>query len=394
MKTNLSSQITLTRIPLRYYRPENAYEHSVLTRFEKIPTNIYESADEGSFIIAKEIATQIRKKQELGESFVLGLPGGRSPQSVFKELVRMHKEEKLSFRNVIVFNVYEFYPLVSVANSNLSYLKEALLDQVDIDPANIYSPDGFMAKDAIYEFCKQYEQQIQSVGGIDYLLLGVGTASNIGFNGPGSTASSTTRLVLLDNDARKEASKTFKSIENVPASIITMGISTILRAKSIVLMAWGETKARIIQKTVEGSVSDVVPATYLQNHFNAKVVIDLSAAYELTRISHPWLVTNCEWDNQMTRRALVWLCQKTGKPMVQDHVTHADNGWIAISQHFFVSAFIPQDKQMHEIATEKISTNLYGIGVKQPLGTLAPGATISNNARLYSGPQISKLLEP
>ncbi|WP_075556568.1 glucosamine-6-phosphate deaminase [Parabacteroides timonensis] len=317
MKTNLSSQITLTRIPLRYYRPENAYEQSVLTRFEKIPTNIYESANEGSFAIAKELASQIRKKQDAGEQFVLALSGGRSPQSVFKELIRLHKEEQLSFRNVIVFNVYEFYPLSASTNSNLTYLKESFLDQVDIDPKNIYSPDGSIPKDDIFEFCRQYEQQIQAVGGIDYILLGVGHASNIGFNGPGSSVNVGTRLVLLDNDARKEAARTFKSIENVPASVITMGISTILRAKNVILMAWGEDKARIIANTVEGKVSEAVPSTYLQNHMNVKVVIDLSAAYELTRISHPWLVTNCDWDNKLIRRAIVWLCQLTGKPILK-----------------------------------------------------------------------------
>ena len=168
MKTNLSSQITLTRIPLRYYRPENAFEHSVLTRLEKIPTNIYESAEEGSFAIAKEIATQIRKKQDIGKPFVIALPGGRSPLSVYKELIRMHKEEKLSFRNVIAFVEYEFYPLANPSAGNLARLKEELFDQVDIDPANIYCPDGSMPKDAILDFCRQYEETIQSVGGIEY----------------------------------------------------------------------------------------------------------------------------------------------------------------------------------------------------------------------------------
>lgn len=318
MKTNLSSQITLTRIPTRYYRPENAYEYSVLTRFEKIPTSIYESADEGSITIAKEIATQIRKKQVSGGKFVLALPGGRSPQSVFKELIRLHKEENLSFKNVIVFNIYEFYPLISEANSNFGFLKDALLDHIDIDPANIYTPDGFMSKDATYEFCNQYEDLISQAGGIDYILLGVGHAGNIGFNSPGSTPSLRTRLVLLDSDARKEAANTFKSIENVPASIITMGMSTILNAKNIILMAWGENKSQLVHQTVEGKVTDAFPASYLQTVVpNAKVAIDLSAASQLTRISRPWLVTSCEWDNKLIRRAIVWLCQATGKPILK-----------------------------------------------------------------------------
>lgn len=318
MKTNLSSQITLTRIPTRYYRPENAYEHSVLTRLEKIPTSIYESADEGATAIAKELATEIRKKQSAGKKFVLALPGGRSPQSVFKELIRLHKEENLSFRNVVIFNIYEFYPLVSEANSNIGFLKDALLDHIDIDPANIFTPDGFMSKDSTYDFCTQYENQIVEQGGIDYILLGIGHAGNIGFNSPGSTPSLRTRLVLLDNDARKEAAKTFKSIENVPASVITMGMSTILSARYIILMAWGENKSHLIKQVVEGKISDSFPASFLQNtESKVRVTIDLSAASQLTRISHPWLVTNAEWDNKLIRRAIVWLCQLTGKPILK-----------------------------------------------------------------------------
>ncbi|MDR0431391.1 MAG: glucosamine-6-phosphate deaminase [Tannerellaceae bacterium] len=317
MKTNLSSQITLTRIPTRYYRPENAYEHSVLTRFEKIPTTICESAKEGSLAIAKEIAVLIRKKQETGQLFVLGLPGGRSPQSVFKNLIRMHKEENLSFHNVVVFNLYEFYPLKTTTFSNLSYLKDYFLDHVDIKPENIYSPDGSLPKENIYNFCMTYEEDIKRLGGIDYMLLGIGYAGNIGFNGSGATVSSTTRLILMDNDSRKEASKIFKTIDNVPEGVITMGMSTILHAKEIVLMAWGESKAHILKEVIEGKISDVNPASFLQNQKNVKVVTDLSAASQLTRISHPWLVTDCEWDKKLIRRAIVWLCQLTGKPILK-----------------------------------------------------------------------------
>ncbi len=327
MKTNLSSQITLTRTPSRLYRPENAYEESVLTRFEKIPTFIYESADEGSSLIASEIATQIRKKQEEGKHFVMALPGGRSPQSVFKELIRMHKEEGLSFRNVIIFNLYEFYPLTVAAFSNLTYLKDYFLNHIDIEPGNIYSPDGFIPKEEIYDFCIRYEQEIHNVGGIDYVLLGIGQAGNISFNGPGSLMSSVTRLVLLDSDSRKEAAKIFKSVENVPAGVITMGMSTIMNARQIVLMAWGEGKARIIEETVEGKVSDMLPATFLQDKKNVRVITDLSAASQLTRISHPWLVTSCEWDNKLIRRAIVWLCQLTGKPILKlTNKDYAENG--------------------------------------------------------------------
>lgn len=317
MKTNLSSQITLTRIPTRYYRPENAFEHSVLTRLEKVPTTIYESMEEGSFAIAKEIATQIRKKESAGQKFVLALPGGRSPESVYKELVRMHKEEQLSFRHVIVFAEYEFYPLSSSTSGVVNRLKAELFDQVDILPENIYYPDGCMPKDAILEFCTQYEEKIQQVGGIDCMLLGIGANSNIMFNTAGTLQSSRTRMVLLEGASRKEAAATFSSTDNVPAGIITMGISTMLKARSVILMAWGDEKAAIMKETIEGKISDGAPSTYLQIHQNAKAVVDLSAAYSLTRISHPWLVTSCEWDNKLIRRAIVWLCQKTGKPILK-----------------------------------------------------------------------------
>ena len=293
MKTNLSSQITLTRIPARFYRPENAYEQSVLTQFENIPTTICASAKEGSRMIASEIARLILAKQEAGQPFVIALPGGRTPQSVFRELIRIHKEAHLSFRNVVVFNLYEFYPLVKPAFSNLTYLKDYFLDHVDIKPGNIHSPDGFMSKDRIYDFCVHYEQEIEAAGGLDFVLLGVGHAGNISFNIPGSAKSSVTRLVLLDSDSRKEASKIFKSIENIPAGVITMGVSTILAAQQIVLMAWGEGKAGVIKEAVEGKEVDHIPASYLQSKTGARFVIDLSAAYKVTRINHPWLVTNC-----------------------------------------------------------------------------------------------------
>lgn len=317
MKTNLSSQITLTRIPTRYYRPENAFEHSVLTRLEKIPTDIYESSDKGSLAIAQELATKIRKKQEAGKHFVLALPGGRSPQTVFKELIRMYKEEQLSFSNVIVFVEYEFYPLVNETVGNVHRLKAELLDHIDIDPANVYAPDGMMPKDEIIKFCEAYEEKINEVGGIDYMLMGVGDTSNIMFNAAGTSTSTRTRLVYLEGGARKEASRTFPSVESVPSSVITMGISTMMNAKHVILMAWGEDKAGIIAKTVEEKISDLVPSSYLQNHTNAKVAIDLSAAYDLTRISHPWLVTSCEWDNKLIRRAIAWLCRLTGKPILK-----------------------------------------------------------------------------
>ncbi len=318
MKTNLSSQISLNRVSPKYYRPENAFEKSVLTRLEKIPTDIYESAEEGSEHIAVEIAHAIRDKQKAGRFCVLALPGGSSPRSVYSALIRMHKEEGLSFRNVVVFNLYEYYPLVPEAiNSNLNSLKEVFLDHVDIDKQNIFSPDGTIPKDTIFEYCRLYEQRIESFGGVDVALLGIGRVGNIAFNEPGSRLNSTTRLILLDNASRLEASKVFGTLESTPVSSITMGVSTILSAKKIYLMAWGEDKAAMIKECVEGKVSDTIPASYLQTHNNAHIVVDLSAAANLTRIQRPWLVTACEWNDKLVRSALVWLCAITGKPILK-----------------------------------------------------------------------------
>ena len=318
MNTNLSSQITLNRVSPRYYRPENAFERSVLTRLEKIPTDIYESAEEGANHVAYEIAQLIRDKQKAGRFCVLALPGGNSPRNVYSALIRIHKEEGLSFRNVIIFNLYEYYPLTSDAiNSNLNALKEMFLDHVDVDKQNIFSPDGTIPKDTIFEYCRLYEQRIESFGGLDAVLLGIGRVGNIGFNEPGSRLNSTTRLILLDNDSRNEASKMFGSIESTPISSITMGVSTILAAKKIYLMAWGEDKAKMVKECVEGAVTDTIPASFLQTHNNAHVVIDLSAAGNLTRIHRPWLVTSCEWNDKLIRSAIVWLCQLTGKPILK-----------------------------------------------------------------------------
>ena len=318
MKTNLSSQITLNRVSPRYYRPENAFERSVLTRLEKIPTDIYESAEEGANQIALDIAQLIRDKQKAGRFCVLALAGGNSPRNVYANLVRMHQEEGLSFRNVVIFNLYEYYPLAPNAiNSNFNALKEMLIDHVDIDKQNVFTPDSTIAKDAIFEYCRLYEQRIESFGGLDIALLGIGRVGNIGFNEPGSRLNSTTRLILLDNDSRNEASKMFGSIENTPISSITMGVATILSAKKIYLLAWGEEKAQKVKECVEGPVTDTIPASYLQTHNNAHVAIDLSAAANLTRIQRPWLVTSCEWNDKLIRSAIVWLCQLTGKPILK-----------------------------------------------------------------------------
>jgi len=317
MRNNLSSQIVLTRIPRRYYQPDDIFELARVTQREKIPTEIYETEKQGSKKVAEEIAALIRKKQEKQEKCVLGLTNGQSTRGIYAELVRMHKEKGLSFKNVIVFNLFEYYPLPKSATGCFTQLQELFFAQIDILPENIHVLDGTLDKSKIVAACAAYEEKIAEVGGIDYQILGIGRTGNIGFNEPGSQSNSSTRLILLDQTSRKDAADVFGGIDIVPVSAITMGISTILKAKQITLVAWGEHKADVVKKAIEHNCRETCPASYLQLHHNAKMIIDLHAASELTRISQPWLVTSCEWDDKLVRRAIVWLCLKIHKPILK-----------------------------------------------------------------------------
>lgn len=317
MRTNLSSQITLTRISKRYYQPDDVFELSRVTRFEKVATEIFENEKDGSLSIAEEIAELIKSKQATGENCILGLTNGKSTVGIYNELIRLHKKAELSFKNVIVFNLFEYYPLNNTTKSCLAQMHEMLFDHIDIPAENIYSPDGMLDKSEIMGACKSYEQKIADFGGIDLQILGIGRSGNIGFNEPGSQANSGTRLILLDNISRKDAAELFGSVESVPISAITLGVGTILKAKKIILAAWGEHKTSVIKSAVEGAVSEYTPASYLQLHSNVKMVIDLHAAGELTRISRPWSVTSCDWDDKLIRRAIVWLCMKVNKPILK-----------------------------------------------------------------------------
>ena len=317
MKTNLSSHITLTRIPKKYFQPEDVFELSRVTRFEKIPTEIFDNEAVGAVHVANEIATLMVEKNKLGEKCIIGLTNGKTHVGIYAELVRLHKFEGLSFKNVIFVNLFEFYPLNKTSKGCLWKLKELLFNHIDVLPENIYSPDITVDKSEIINECKNYEQKIAELGGIDFQILGIGRSGNIGINEPGSQLNSSTRLILLDNLSRKDASELFGSIELVPISAITLGVGTILKAKRIVLIAWGEHKSSVIKSAIEGSMTDALPASYLQSHSNVKISIDLSAASELTRISRPWLVTSCEWDEKLIRRAIVWLCMNINKPILK-----------------------------------------------------------------------------
>ena len=206
-------------------------------------------------------------------------------------------------------------------------MKEMLFDHVDIQPDNIYYLDAMLDKSQIMAACAAYEDKIQALGGIDYQILGIGRTGNIGFNEPGSQANSVTRLIILDSISRADATELFGSPDAVPVSAITLGVGTILKARRIVLLAWGEHKSGMIRSAIEGSVTDAVPASFLQLHTNVKFVLNLHAAAELTRISRPWSVTSCEWDDKLIRRAIVWLCTKVDKPILKlTNKDYNDNG--------------------------------------------------------------------
>ena len=318
MKLNLSSKIVLNQIPEEFYRPATAIERSEITRFEKVPTDIFPTIEEGAVDIANQLEADIKKREQEGRKFVMGVGSGSSLTPIFQELIRRHEAGRLSFRNVVVFNAYEYFPLnAENVNRSINQLKERFLNHVDIEAENIFTPDGTLAQDDVQEHCRQYEQHIKEQGGLDVILLGIGRMGNIATNEPGSSITSASRLILIDETAREEMKMSFGSQETVPPCSITMGVSTILSARRIFLTAWGEEKADIIKKTVEGKVSDTVPASFLQTHNDAHVVIDLSAAAKLTRIQHPWLVASCKWTDKLVRSALVWLCQVTGKPILK-----------------------------------------------------------------------------
>mgnify|MGYP002743743292 FL=1 len=318
MKLNLSSKIVLNQIPEEFYHPATAIERSEITRFEKVPTDIFPTIEEGAIDIANQLEEGIKKAAQEGRKFIMGIGSGSSLTPIFQELIKRYEAGELSFKDVVIFNAYEYFPLnAENVNRSINQLKGRFLNHIDIKAENIYTPDGTLPQDEVQEYCRQYEHLIKELGGMDVILLGIGRMGNIATNEPGSSLTSTSRLILIDETAREEMKMSFGSQETVPPCSITMGIETILSARKIFLTAWGEEKADIIKRTVEGKVTDAVPASFLQTHNDAHVVIDLPAAAKLTRIQHPWLVASCKWTDKLVRSALVWLCQITGKPILK-----------------------------------------------------------------------------
>jgi len=292
-------------------------------RFENIDTVIFEDSSFASKEVAKEIANLIRVKQSQKQSCILGLATGSSPKGLYAELVRLHKEEGLSFKNVITFNLDEYYPMEPASvNSYVRFMKELFFDQVDIFPENYNIPDGTLSKAEIADYCANYEAKIEALGGIDLQILGIGGNGHIGFNESGSLQNSKTRLVALDHITRVAASKDFLGLSNTPRTAITLGIKKIMEAKRVILMAWGIGKSAVIRESVEGTVTTHIPASFLQEHNNAVFVLDNEASSKLTRINTPWLVEKIVWTDKMVRKAVLGVAQHLKKPILK--LTDAD----------------------------------------------------------------------
>lgn len=309
---------------------QNVYTQSnnVAVNFEKVPSAIFPTPLEASVAVAKEIANLIKQKQAENKPCVLGLATGNTPKRMYAELIRLHKEEGLSFKNVITFNLDEYYPMQPDAvQSYVRFMKEQLFNHVDIAPENYNVPDGTLRKEDIQAYCEAYENKINALGGLDLQVLGIGGTGHIGFNEPGSQVGSKTRLVALDYTTRVDATPDFGTLENVPRLAITLGVNQIMNAKRVVLMAWGGGKAKIVQKACEGEVTEHCPSTFLQHHPNATFFLDEPAAEQLMKVKTPWLVGPVEWTTAMIKKAVCMLALKQDKPILKLTTSeYIDNG--------------------------------------------------------------------
>ncbi|MCC7474310.1 MAG: glucosamine-6-phosphate deaminase [Pirellulales bacterium] len=289
-----------------------------LAQRERVPTRIFPHSAQANKAVAAEIADLIRLRAAEGRNCVLGLATGSTPVGVYNELVRLHREEGLSLANVVTFNLDEYYPMQpNELQSYVRFMREHLFDLVDIPSGNWHVPDGAVPIEQVADYCAWYEEQIAAAGGIDIQLLGIGRTGHIGFNEPGSGKESRTRLITLDRVTRIDAASDFFGQEHVPRRAITMGVGSILAARKIIMLAFGEHKAPIVAKAVEGEVCSAIAASFLQEHPNAEVVLDEAAADALTRNRTPWLLGPVEWDEQKERKAVIWLARKLEKAILK-----------------------------------------------------------------------------
>lgn len=307
------------------YKQVGQFEKS---KFEKIHNEIFPDSSIASKLVANEIATLIKQKQQEGNLCVLGLATGSSPIKVYEELVSLHRSGELSFNNVVTFNLDEYYPMdIEHQQSYYHFMHQHLFDHVDINPENINIPDGTVPLEEMDQYCIDYEMKIKQYGGIDFQLLGIGRTGHIGFNEPGSHPNSGTRIITLDHVTRSDASSDFNGLENVPKKAVTMGISTIMKSRRVLLLAWGHKKATVVRQTIEGQIMPSIPASFLQQHKNTTIILDDEAASELTRTKTPWLVDQCIWKEQLKFKAVTWLSQEINKPILKlTDKDYNDNG--------------------------------------------------------------------
>jgi glucosamine-6-phosphate deaminase len=287
-------------------------------QFEKVRTIVFPAAADAAAALAQEVKALIEAKNDAGKPAVLGLATGSTPVPFYRELIRLHREEGLSFKNVITFNLDEYYGLArDHRESYFRFMQDQLFAHIDLPAENIHLPDGTVPLDGVFDHCADYERMIDEAGGVDLQILGIGRTGHIGFNEPGSSRDSLTRLIPLDRVTRQDAAADFLGEENVPRFAITMGVGTILRARKLVLMAWGENKAEIVAKAVEGPETEAVSASFLQSHPDSRFFINAAASSALTRVKLPWLVGRTEWTPEQTRRAVCWLSQRELKPILK-----------------------------------------------------------------------------
>ncbi|MCX5685504.1 MAG: glucosamine-6-phosphate deaminase, partial [Planctomycetota bacterium] len=285
---------------------------------ERIPVKIYPDDRAASRVVARRISDLIRSRSAEGRPTVLGLATGHTPLNVYRELARLRREEGLDFSRVITFNLDEYWPVAPAAlQSYHAWMQENLFKYVNVRPENIHIPSGTVAEDDLPAHCRAYEKAIAEAGGIDLQILGVGRVGHIGFNEPGSDRASRTRRIRLDKVTRKDAAADFFGEEHVPEMAITMGVGTILEAREICLLAFGEHKAPTIRRAVEGEVSATVAASFLQQHPKATFFLDEAAAADLTRLDTPWVLGPCQWDEPLACQAVIWLAQKLKKPILK-----------------------------------------------------------------------------
>src|SRR6516165_8702623 len=287
-------------------------------QYERIPTKVFPTSDEAVRVVAAAISHLVRERQQQGRTLVLGLATGSTPVKLYRELIRLHREEGLSFRNVVTFNLDEYCGLPPRHPESYRHFMEVqLFQEVDIPAENVHVPDGMIARSEVFEYCRKYEERIREAGGIDLQVLGIGRTGHIGFNEPGSAVDSRTRMVTLDRLTRRDAACDFRGEANVPEYAITMGVGTILEAREIALLAWGESKAAILRAAIEGPQTDTVPASFLQRHSNCCCYIDEAAASELTRFRMPWKVGPVYWEPPVIRKAVVSVAGELKKPVLR-----------------------------------------------------------------------------